>query len=477
MLSRSQEALEPRVVAGAGISGLYAALLLARAGRRVRLLERAPRPGGLAGAETFRGIPCDLGSHRLHAAALEQPLFREIHERAPFLTRPRRGVLVLGDRRVPYPPGALSMLRALGPGAAAAMGLGLLVERGRRAAFARWEHDRAISVGGAGADAVEDIGFERFVRDRVGTAAYRSFYAPYAEKVWGVPPAELSQTVAKKRISTTSPLQLFAGRRCARSARDGKAGTPDDPTRFVYPSGGTSSIIAFLEARLDELGVRVECGSAFLPRLSDEPRDPRAPREAAPVLFAGDLADLVPDSPLEHRGLYLVYLAFPIARLGAPETYYCPDPRFWFGRVSELQNYAPDLRCPGETVVCVEIPEGAWGRGLDFASGRRLQTLLDQLTRAGITPRGVTPIEVTQRFVPKVYPLYRRGWLDDWRRTLRRAAALGVLPFGRQALFLHCNLDHCAAIAADAVAHVEAGRSPEAWVIEAERYLDLRVRD
>src|SRR6185369_8187840 len=128
------------MVAGAGISGLYAALLLARAGRRVRLLEGAARPGGLAAAETFRGIPCDLGSHRLHPAALDHPLFREMHEHAPFLMRPRRGVLVLGDRHVPYPPTALSMLRALGPSAGLATGLHLLA-RQPRAAFTRWERE------------------------------------------------------------------------------------------------------------------------------------------------------------------------------------------------------------------------------------------------------------------------------------------------------------------------------------------------
>ncbi|XXX71905.1 FAD-dependent oxidoreductase [Sorangium sp. So ce134] len=444
-----------RLVVGAGISGLYAALLLARAGRRVRLLERAARPGGLAGAELFRGLPCDLGSHRLHPAALEQPLFQEVHARSPFLSRPRRGVLVLGERRVPYPPSVPSMLRALGLRAGAAMGLGFVAQRGRRAAFARWEHDRA--------NAGEDVGFERFVRERVGAAAYASFYRPYAEKVWGIPPSELSQTVAKKRISTTSPLALFKG-----LARGGAAA---DLARFVYPPAGISSLIAYLEARLAEVGVRAECGAAFgLAEMA-------ARAGAAPVLFAGDLADLVPDARLEHRGLYLVYLAYPRARLGAPETYYCPDPRFWFGRVSELQNYAPDLRRPGETVLCVEIPEGAWGRGRDFASGRPLEALLDQLVRAGIAPRGVAPIEARQRFVPAVYPLYRRGWLQDWRAAMRRAAALGALPFGRQALFLHCNLDHCAAIAADAVAHVEAGRSPEAWALNAERYLDVQVRD
>ncbi|WP_437901547.1 FAD-dependent oxidoreductase [Sorangium sp. So ce124] len=457
MSLRPDDAGPERLVVGAGISGLYAALLLARAGRRVRLLERAARAGGLAGAETFRGLPCDLGSHRLHPAALDQPLFREVHARSPFLSRPRRGVLVLGERHVPYPPSAPSMLRALGLRAGAAMGLGFVAQRGRRAAFARWEHDRAR--------AGDDVGFERFVRDRVGAAAYASFYRPYAEKVWGIPPSELSQTVAKKRISTTSPLALFKG-----LAR-GRGGAAADLARFIYPPAGISSLVTYLEARLAEAGVRAECGTA----LGLAGAGARA--GAAPILFAGDLADLVPDAPLEHRGLYLVYLAYPRARLGAPETYYCPDPRFWFGRVSELQNYAPDLRRPGETVLCVEIPEGAWGSGRDFASGPPLEALLDQLVRAGIAPRGVAPLEARQRFVPRVYPLYRRGWLRDWRAAMRRAAALGVVPFGRQALFLHCNLDHCAAIAADAVAHVEAGRSPEAWALNAERYLDVQVRD
>ncbi len=97
--------------------------------------------------------------------------------------------------------------------------------------------------------------------------------------------------------------------------------------------------------------------------------------------------------------------------------------------------------------------------------------------RAGIAPRGVAPIEARRRFVPRVYPLYRRGWLRDWRAAMRRAAALGVVPFGAAGALPRCSLDHCAAIAADAVAHVEAGRSPEAWALNAERYLDVQVRD
>jgi glycine/D-amino acid oxidase-like deaminating enzyme len=444
------------LVVGAGISGLYAALLLARRGRAVRVIERAERPGGLASAEPFRGVPCDLGSHRLHPSALARPLFREIDASAPFLRRPRRGVLLFRGRRIPYPPTAHAMLAALGLRAGAALGLGML-RRDRRRAFAGWDRDRAEDA---------DVGFAHFVRRRVGGPAYEAFYRPYAEKVWGLDPEELSQTVAKKRVSTTAPWQLVqsAVGRAARAIAGRESASLD---HFVYPEGGASSMIAWLLAELARHGVAVEGGVAF---------DPRAPR-LGPALFSGDLPDLVPTT-LEHRGLYLVYLAFPIARAGEAETYYAPDARFWFGRISEPQNYSPALARPGETILVAEIPEGRWGRGIDFAAGARLDALVDQLAEAGVVPRGARPLEARQRFVPGVYPLYRRGWREAWRASMRRVIALGdVLPIGRQALFLHINLDHCADIAEDAVAHLCAGGSVADWVAHAEAYLELRVRD
>jgi NAD(P)-binding Rossmann-like domain len=450
------------LVVGAGLSGLYAALLLARAGKRVRVIERAARTGGLAGAEHFRGIPCDLGSHRLHPEALARPLFREIHARTPFLRRPRRGVLLFGGARVPYPPTAISMASALGIRATLGIGAGFLASARRRRAFACWERDRASSG--------EDLGFERFVRERVGERAYRAFYRPYAEKVWGLHPGDLSQSVAKRRVSTTRPWALVesaAGRAAAWIEGLGDRGAREAPG-FVFPARGTSSIIAWLEEELGRLGVPIEPNRPFVH--ADMAGD-------RPILFAGDLRDLV-ETPLEHRGLYLVYLALPVERAGTAETYYAPDRRFWFGRVSELQNYSPDLRRPGETILCVEIPEGAWGRGVDFTAGERLEALCDQLAEAGIVGAGARPLEVRQRFVPGVYPLYRRGWIADWRAAMGGVAAMDhVFPIGRQALFLHVNLDHCADIAEDAVAHLLGGRSPGAWIEKAAGYLEVRVRD
>ncbi len=450
------------LIVGGGLSGLYAALLLARRGRRARVIERAPRLGGLAGAEEFRGIPCDLGSHRLHPAALDRPLFREIHAQTPFLQRPRRGVLLLGDRRVPYPPNALALARAIGLPASLSTAAGFLARAGRRRAFVGWDADRAVTSG--------DQGFERFVRDRVGDRAYHAFYRPYAEKVWGLDADELSQTIAKKRVSTTRPWALIAsaaGRAARWIAGDDEPGDDGPSGSFVYPERGAASIIGWLEAELARAGVPIERSRAF------EPGD----RDRGPVLFAGDLRDLVP-TKLEHRGLYLVYIALPVERVGAAETYYSPDARHWFGRVAEIQNYSPALRTPGETILCVEIPEGAWGPRRDFGQGELLAALLAQLTWAGIVPRGLKPIEVRQRFVPSVYPLYRRGWMAEWRATMARVATMGnIVPIGRQALFLHVNLDHCADIAEAAVDHVLAGLHPAAWIEKAENFLEIRVRD
>src|SRR5262249_53420252 len=146
-----------------------------------------------------------------------------------------------------------------------------------------------------------DVGFESFVKARVGEAAYLAFYKPYAEKVWGIEPADLSQTVAKKRISSASPLRFFrslTGRALAIASGSPRLG----PDSFVYPRGGTSSIAAFLEARLAALGVHVEHGRSF--HESDA--------FGKTALFAGDIASLVPAPGLEHRGLYLVYIALPV---------------------------------------------------------------------------------------------------------------------------------------------------------------------
>ncbi len=437
------------LVAGAGIAGLGAAVLLARAGFACEVFEASERAGGLLDPVDFLGLPCDRGSHRVHADA--SPVLFELTRGVAWERRPRRGVLVLGGRHLPYPLEPAAFARALGARGVAEMAAGWAARPRRFERFRAWERDRAA--------AGDDEGLEDFVLARVGAVAYERFYRPYVEKVWGVAPSTLSRSVARQRLSTSSPWSSVIGA----LRRGGGAG------EFLYPRGGVASLVASLLDDCARAGVAVRYG---------RPVDLDALRGLSHdrVVYTGSLRALAPGASLSHRGLYLVHVALPPGTLDATDTWYVPDGRYWFGRVSQPARFSPALSTREADVLAVEIPEGRWGTGRDFA--RDAGALMDQLRDAGIVRGRAAPIDLRQTWVPGVYPMYLRGWPDEWKRALDEVRALErVLPAGRQGLFLHCNMDHALRIAADAVEHVVRGGSASAWIDGCARYLDLRVRD
>src|SRR5215211_4268124 len=59
------------IVVGAGVSGLACAFDLARAGADVRVLEAAPRPGGVVGTLEVAGFRFERGPNTIQASAAE----------------------------------------------------------------------------------------------------------------------------------------------------------------------------------------------------------------------------------------------------------------------------------------------------------------------------------------------------------------------------------------------------------------------
>lgn len=111
------------VIVGAGPNGLTAACVLARAGRRVLLIEaRETAGGGVSSAETtLPGFIHDLGS-AVHPFGVASPVFRALHlERFGLrwiqpplpVAHPLDGgrAALLGDRFAPLPPGLVVMER------------------------------------------------------------------------------------------------------------------------------------------------------------------------------------------------------------------------------------------------------------------------------------------------------------------------------------------------------------------------------
>ena len=88
---------------------------------------------------------------------------------------------------------------------------------------------------------------------------------------------------------------------------------------------------------------------------------------------------------------------------------------------------SPSLTADQGDVLCVEIPEGRWGRGQDFTQS--LDTLLEQLVDAGIVSEHCPLLDATQIWIPRVYPVYHRGWFAQWKKALDDLGDLGeILP-------------------------------------------------
>ena len=87
------------IVAGGGLAGLAAAAYLARAGRRVTVLEKAEELGGRARTRERSGFLFNVGPHALYVAGQARAVLRELE--VPFTGQPplADGTFVAGRRR------------------------------------------------------------------------------------------------------------------------------------------------------------------------------------------------------------------------------------------------------------------------------------------------------------------------------------------------------------------------------------------
>ena len=99
------------IVAGGGLAGLAAAAYLARAGRRVTVLEKAAELGGRARTRERSGFLFNVGPHALYVAGQARAVLRDLE--VPFTGQPplADGTFVAGrDVIEPLPAGALALL-------------------------------------------------------------------------------------------------------------------------------------------------------------------------------------------------------------------------------------------------------------------------------------------------------------------------------------------------------------------------------
>lgn len=444
---------EPHIVIlGAGPAGVGAAYRLRETGRaRVTVIEQQAVPGGNAGSFEGGGQRLDYGSHRLHPAC-EPEILAEIRKLLgpDLLDRPRHGRIHLRGKLVHFPLKPVDLLLRLDRGFA----IGTLGDMVRKA------------VGGK---ADEGDTFASVLWANLGPTICREFYFPYARKIWGRAPEELSGIQARRRVSAGSFGKLV---RKVLTAVPGLK--PKGSGRFFYPRQGFGQISEAYAAAAERLGAEFRYGTRVT---GLEPPDPggrwgviterggQQQRLEADYVWstipipvvARAMGERVPpevctaSGQIHYRAMLLVYLDLPVDRFTEYDAHYFPDAGIRITRLSEPKHYAERYDLTGRTTLCAELPcdvdDVSWHLD-DAALGRIVG---EDLARAGL-PLPATPTAVYTRRLRQAYPIYLNGYevpfgvLDRWVESLPN-----FLSYGRQGLFAHDNTHHALFMAHSAV--------------------------
>lgn len=441
-------------VLGAGPAGLAAALELAKRGEEVTLLERNSSVGGNAGSFEFGGQHVDFGSHRLHPASDPQVL-AQIRELLgdDLLERPRHGRINLLGRWIHFPLRPADLLLNGNP----RFTLGVMTDLAKKLLPGKHSNNQE--------------NFATVLSAGLGETICNEFYFPYAKKIWGVNPDELSATQAHKRVSAGTIGKMIK-RMMPWNKGSGGANTKGI---FFYPRYGFGQICEAYYEAARKAGVKVLLDFDITAiTLSETSQTVSGVKEGQPVEIQSDqifstipvttIAQLVEDTPaeiltasknLQFRSMVLVYLKLPQRQFTEYDAHYFPGKEVPFTRVSEPRNYSDRKEPTSSTVLCVEVPcfynDQIWNSSPQDLAG----VVVNGIRNVGLEITN-KPEEVMARKLRYAYPLYKDGYektfdsLDSWIESQS-----GILSFGRQGLYAHDNTHHAIFMAQKAVECVE----------------------
>ncbi len=442
------------VILGAGPAGVGAAWQLTRQNKAdVTVLERNPGVGGNAGSFELAGLRVDYGSHRLHPAS-DPEVMQDIQTLLgdDLLDRPRHGRIRLRGRWIHFPLKPLDLALKLPPSFA----LGVVADSAGK-----------MLSGRNSADGEEN--FATVLEAGLGRTICRDFYFPYARKLWGAEPSELSAIQARRRVSAGSLGKMV---RKVMAAVPGLK--PPGAGRFFYPRRGFGQISEAYHQAAVAAGAKFKFGASVrgvelaanggqhTVRFEQDGQNRSVQADyvwsTIPVtMLARGLNPAPPPeyvqaaNSIDYRAMILIYLVLDQPQFSEYDAHYFPETDIAISRMSEPKNYWGGRDTSNVTVLCAELPcaptDAVWQQS-DEELGRLMRRALEV---AGL-PLQASVKQVVTRRLPQAYPIYPQGYethfepLDEWVEGLN-----GLLSFGRQGLFAHDNTHHALFMAYSAV--------------------------
>jgi protoporphyrinogen oxidase len=433
------------VIIGAGPAGLTAAYQLGKAGHACTVLESTDVVGGISQTVVRDGWRFDIGGHRFFTKVPEvEALWHEILPDEDFLQRPRSSRIYYRGKFYDYPLRPLRALRNLG-----------VLEALLCAASFLWVRIRPPK---------DQSTLEGYVVTNYGWRLYGHFFETYSEKVWGVPPSEISADWGAQRVKGMSlwtalwePLRArFAGRR----AKDRQVTSLIE--EFQYPKLGPGMMWERCRELVEAQGSKVVFDS---PVTTVRHRDGRATQvvsngtthDADHVIssmpFNHLLRAMDPPVPVEVQGaadalhfrdFLSIALVVPADKVDWTDNWiYIHAPEVKTMRVQNFGSWSPYMVHDGRNVLGLEytVEEGdEWWTASDdtlIAKG------IAELDALGL----MDPDDVETGYVvrmPKAYPVYDEAYRTNVEilRAWLGEHATNVHPVGRNGMHKYNNQDH-----------------------------------
>lgn len=436
------------VILGAGLAGLSIARELLK--RRdfnadIEIIEREPYVGGLSASFVSERIILDFGSHRLHPSAPKN-VFDDISALLgkQLIKRPRKGRIFLDGRFISFPVKLLD----------ASLHLPLKFISGtiKDSIYAIFKRPRNDSVS-----------YEEEVERRFGTTFCESFYFPYARKLWGIEPKEISMEQASRRVSAGNPVYILLRAIClAFQRQSGNAGS------FYYPVRGFGQIaekfagdiiISGGKLRLSnsvcEIQSNGNSGFCIIVRRNhaqqDEEKNDEIPADFVfSTIPVNNLVQMInPPAPynvikasenLKYRAMLFVYLILKAKQITPYDAHYFPNADVIFSRVSEPKNYSGTTEPDDMTGLCAEIPCNTNDKIWNAQDNEIINKVISDLEHIGFSIKSHLKTAFIRRRT-NVYPVYNLNFrknLDVINNYLDELH--GIVSLGRQGLFLHNNI-------------------------------------
>ncbi len=461
----SQSMAAPLIIGG-GPAGLTAALTLAEAGHRVRVVEAGTLVGGIARTESYKGYRFDIGGHRFFTKVGE---VRDLWKRImgdDFIRVPRLSRIYYDGKYYDYPLSITNTLRNLGPVESIRIGL----------SYVRWRvfpHRREDNL-------------EQWVTNRFGQRLFNRFFKTYTEKVWGLPCSSIQADWAAQRIKDLSLIKAVT------NAITGRTDTTSLIDRFDYPRLGPGMMwerfrdilidmdsTVDMQTRADRLHHRD--GHVHSVTLTDgDGLEQETPVSA--VINSMPLARLIealdPPAPdhvlaaaqkLKYRDFLIVVLIVDQADPFPDNWIYIHSPEVKVGRIQNFRSWSaemvpdPNRASIGLEYFCHE-GDGVWNMSTD----ELVALAKEELGVLGLVdPAGVVDGTVIRQ--PKAYPVYDEEYRDAVDVLATYLGTFDNLQsVGRNGMHRYNNQDHSMLTAILAAKNL-MGETHDIWNVNVER--------